>query len=203
MMRRLAVHKDSHDRESDGTTYIIFCTTIEDNTAQEFMDIIANDLPEDTHTLYILFSTGGGSVSYGFTIYNFLRALPYRIIMHNIGSVDSIGVVIFLAAHERYSTDNGSFLIHRVKGSSKNEKTDDSSLREKLSCIEVEEEKIKNVVTRYTKISTREFWHLFDIGQLKDVDYAFDRGIIDDVRDARIPQGAKVLVIKATGSPGE
>ena len=62
------MQKHPNDKEESNVTYIIFCATIEDNTAQEFMDPIVNDLPKDAHTLYILFSTNGGSVSYGFAL---------------------------------------------------------------------------------------------------------------------------------------
>jgi ATP-dependent protease ClpP protease subunit len=37
----------------------------------------------------------------GLTTYNFLRAMPFTLINHNIGNVDSIGNVILLAGQER------------------------------------------------------------------------------------------------------
>ena len=60
---------------------------------------------------YILFSSPGGNVSNGITIYNFLRALPVRMIIHNIGIVDSIANVIFLGIDERYAVPHSSFLL--------------------------------------------------------------------------------------------
>src|SRR3546814_4408950 len=51
--------------------------------------------------LYFLFSTPGGSVMHGMNIYNVLRALPARLVFHNVGNVDSIGNAIFLAGDIR------------------------------------------------------------------------------------------------------
>src|SRR5881396_644821 len=53
--------------------------------------------------LYFLFSSNGGSINAGITFYNFLRALPTEIVMHNIGSIDSIATVIFLAGEKRFA----------------------------------------------------------------------------------------------------
>ncbi len=45
----------------------------------------------------LLLSTPGGQVMAGITGYNFLRALPFRLVIHNAGNIDSIRNAIFLA----------------------------------------------------------------------------------------------------------
>jgi len=50
----------------------------------------------------------------GVTLYNFIRSLPVKTIMHNIGIIDSIANVVFLAANERYANPSSSFLFHGV-----------------------------------------------------------------------------------------
>jgi ATP-dependent Clp protease, protease subunit len=179
------------------TSYIVFCAGIDEKPVQEFMDVIASKISGDTERLYILFSTGGGSVSCGFALYNFLRALPYDIEMHNIGSVDSIGIVIFLAAQKRYSTANGTFLIHRVKSEFKKEKMEGGSINEKLSCVKGEEKKISDVVISRSKMPVEEFNKLFEAGELKDAEYGLKNGIIEEIKDVSFPQGAQIFVIKA------
>ena len=71
-------------------------------------DVVARQKPE---TLYFLFSSPGGAVGAGIVLYNFLKALPVEIVMHNTGSVDSIGTVIFLAGAKRYAAVHSSFFI--------------------------------------------------------------------------------------------
>jgi ATP-dependent protease ClpP protease subunit len=61
--------------------------------------------------LHLLISTPGGSVMHGLTAYNFLRALPLKLTTHNIGNVDSIGNVIFLAGERRYACPHATFMF--------------------------------------------------------------------------------------------
>jgi ATP-dependent Clp protease protease subunit len=181
--------------DNDHTAYVALLGSIDDEKAEQFLDIVANKLPKGTRTLHIFFSTGGGTVSSGFVIYNFLRALPYKVIMHNIGSVDSIGGVIFLAGEERYAVENGTFLIHRVSSELKENKSDESSIREKLSCICAEEEKIRQIFLERSKLSREEFEHLFEYGELKDASFALEKGIIHERRPIPLPPVGALLVV--------
>jgi ATP-dependent protease ClpP protease subunit len=73
------------------TTYINFHAQINAHTTQNLMAAIAQKLMAGTDHFYIMLSTPGGEVASGLTLYNFLRAIPARITMHNVGNVDSIG----------------------------------------------------------------------------------------------------------------
>lgn len=186
----------SQQSDTDGIAYIGLFASIGQESVQECIDALITRLPEDTHTVYFLLSTGGGSVSYGFTLYNFLTQLPYKLVMHNVGSVDSIGGVIFLAGKERYSTENGTFLIHRVKGDFKESTANDSNLREKLSCVQTEETKIRRVLTGRSALSDKEFDQLFEYGELKDTAFALEKEWIHAVKPAPFPKPDRWVLIK-------
>lgn len=49
------------------------------------MAAISHKLMTGTTEFYFLMSTPGGQVMSGLTLYNFLRALPVPLRMHNIG----------------------------------------------------------------------------------------------------------------------
>ena len=49
----------------------------------------------------LCFSSLGGYVSDGIYLYNHIRGLPINTVVHNIGSVSSIAVAVFVAGHER------------------------------------------------------------------------------------------------------
>lgn len=67
------------------TTYINFHALINQHTTQNLMAAIAQKLMAGTDHFYIMLSTPGGEVASGLTLYNFLRALPVQVTMHNIG----------------------------------------------------------------------------------------------------------------------
>ena len=80
------------------TVYVNYFGGIDDAKVKSLMaicaDIIAKQKPK---RIYFLFSSQGGGVNAGITLHNFLTALPVEIVMHNVGSVESIANVIFLA----------------------------------------------------------------------------------------------------------
>jgi ATP-dependent protease ClpP protease subunit len=43
-------------------------------------------------------------------LYNFIRGLPIKVIMHNLGSISSIAASVFVAADERYCSPHAVFI---------------------------------------------------------------------------------------------
>ena len=187
----------------DGIAYVGLFSTIEAQSAEELVDTISNKLPDNTHTIYMLMCVSGGNVQHGLAIFNFLKGLPYKIIMHNIGSVDSIANVIFLAGDERYATENGTFLIHRVSSRMKDNLVTTSFIKEKLSCIKSDEDRISEIMTTYTKMSMAEHKQLFEYGEVKDAQYALEKGMIHAVKEIKIPPMKRIIVIKGGISGGD
>lgn len=64
--------------------------------------------------VYLLLSTPGGSVMHGMNLYNVLRGMPFELITHNVGNVDSIGNAVFLAGAKRYAAPHSTFMFHGV-----------------------------------------------------------------------------------------
>src|SRR4051812_32058255 len=99
------------------TLYINFFDGINPTTVNKFIkftvDAINQYAPAE---VYFLISSGGGDVDSGFTLYNFLVSLRGRIkvTMHNIGQIDSIANVVFLAGQDRFAAPNSSFLFHGI-----------------------------------------------------------------------------------------
>lgn len=62
--------------------------------------------------LIINLATMGGECSYGFTMYNFLLTLPIPVHTHNLGTVESMGNIVFLAGHRRTACLHTKFLFH-------------------------------------------------------------------------------------------
>jgi len=74
--------------------------------------ILGNTQTAKATELYYVFSSEGGDVTSGLALYNFLRGISIPITMHNFSSVESIAVLIFLAADNRYTVPIGRFLLH-------------------------------------------------------------------------------------------
>lgn len=97
------------------TVYVSFHDNISLQSANRIMTTCGQIIQQfNPKILYFAFSSGGGAVDSGVTVYNYLRGLPCKLVMHNVGSIDSIANAIFLAGKERYSTPNAAFLLHGV-----------------------------------------------------------------------------------------
>ena len=177
------------------TVYVNFFDSINDVKVKTVMaavsEIINNQTPD---VIYCLFSSPGGQVEPGITLYNFLRSLPVEIIMHNTGSTDSIANVIFLAANTRYASVHSSFIFHGVNwnfgaGASMNR----GQLAETTSGLDALETKIRGVITERTKLTDEEVRALFTQGETKDPNYALSKGIINEIKNPSIPKNVPIL----------
>ena len=153
-------------------------------------EVIAKAKPA---TLYFTFSSPGGDVGAGITFYNYLRGLPAELVMHNIGSVDSIATVIFLAAHRRYACQHSRFLFHGIKSNfNQGAQITTAQLREIQSSMDQDERRIKEIVVERSKLTEADMNGLFQQGDTKNSGFALEKGIIHDIRDFALPAGAQI-----------
>ena len=86
--------------------YVIFTAEIHPPTVERLTAVMVQAAKKNVSRVYLALSTPGGQVQAGIALYNTLVAMPFKITVHNIGSVNSVGNVIFLAGEERYATSN-------------------------------------------------------------------------------------------------
>ena len=179
------------------TSYINFTGQINENVANKFMaacaTIVTTDKPD---CLYFLFSSPGGDVNSGVAIYNYLRALPgVRLVMHNIGSIDSVANVIFQAAdaNDRFAAPHSTFHFHGVgmNLAGTNPNLNHSQIRELQSQIEALETKIANILASRCQLTVAELQNFFLHGKSVDTTFASQKGVIHSVSQPTIPANTK------------
>jgi ATP-dependent protease ClpP protease subunit len=175
------------------TTYINFHAPINTHTTQNLMAAMAQKVVAGTTDFYILLSTPGGEVASGLTVYNFLRALPTPITMHNIGNVDSIGNAIFLAADTRLACAHSTFMFHGVGFDVKSVRLEEKYARELLHGILADQGRIADIIVQRTNINRRRSRQLFREARTKNADDALAAGIIGSIADPTIPAGGDIL----------
>lgn len=157
-------------------------------------DLLAKHKPD---TLHFMVSSTGGHVIAGITLHNYLKLLPVKVVMHNIGNIDSIAVIVFLAGDERYACHGTSFLFHGVSVvMPAAARLTSAGLSEVHSQVREDEKKISAIVTRHTSLTAPELRELFKQGESKDLDFATEKGFIQGVRDAQIPPNQPFLTFK-------
>ncbi len=143
--------------------------------------------------LTLLISSSGGSTLEAFALYNFLRALPCEIITYNIGTIQSVANVVFLAGAKRLASIYSRFMFHDLAWSYGNQETlDRRQMEERTQSIDWDADTFVQIMTSQTPMTKEEIvsLHLFDRPTIIDPLYAQTLGIVHEVADAKIPVGA-------------
>jgi ATP-dependent Clp protease protease subunit len=144
------------------TEHIIhFHCQIDQATTEHFRNRCLDALAHGATSLLLNLSTSGGSTNFGFTVYTFLKSLTLPIRAVNAGNIESMGIVMYLAAQERIATPHSRFLIHPMNWYFNQSSVDHSRLREYLSSLD-------NDLERYVSIFRKETQgaeHMLDIAK--------------------------------------
>lgn len=133
-------------------------------------------------------SSQGGETSAGFTAYNFLKSLPVTLRTHNIGNVESIANVIFLAGSERFPNPISRFLLHPLLWGFGSPSADHARLREYGKCLDNDLDRFVQVFN--AEIGTSSEWSsLVSDSTIMDSEKALEHGIINSVIPAKLESG--------------
>jgi ATP-dependent protease ClpP protease subunit len=185
-------------REIERTVFISFNAGIDQNTAQTLVALLVQQIQAGFNHLYIMFSTSGGNVSDGMTLYNTIRALPATVTMHNMGNVDSIGSTVYLAGHKRYACKHSTFMFHGVYQRFNEGNMTEGPLVEALSSIRADQKRMADIIADAcivddTPLPSVDIQSLFANSETKDADFAVKIGMAHAIRDVHIPDGAVVI----------
>ena len=171
---------------------IHFIGPINHTSACTVRNLCLQALQSGATELELHMSTEGGNMTAGFALYFFLKSLPLPLTTHNVGSVESVGVVIFLAGSKRYACPRTRFLVHPLHwGFGNLVAADHSRVSEWRECLDFDAERYVSIFEEATKggaepddIRT----HLFGNARIFDADQAQAAGIVDKVIQARLPE---------------
>jgi ATP-dependent protease ClpP protease subunit len=176
------------------TVYVMFSAEIIPATAESLIATLAQCANQGVEEVNLILSTPGGSVMHGMTLYTALRAMPFRLVTHNAGSVNSIGNAVFLAGETRYAVPHSTFMFHGVGFDAQaGARFEERLLRERLEAILADQKRIGAIIQQRTQLTAEQVEGLFREAQTKDATYAAGTGIVDEIRDVQIPKGTSVL----------
>lgn len=174
--------------------YISFSADINPSTAESLISAMAACANVKVQQVHVLLSTPGGNVREGLNLYNVLKGMPFELITHNVGEINSIGNTIFLAGEKRYATANSTFMFHGVGfTASQGQRFEEKAIRGKLNDILRDQKRIGDIISQRTNLTTKEIAGFFRNAQTKDAKFAVDKGIIDEIRDVQLVQGSPVI----------
>lgn len=177
-----------------GRVYVNFNAPIDSGTIQELIATCTQLVTNGYDEIYLMLSTPGGNIAAGITLYNVLRALPAKLITHNVGNVDSIGNAIFLAADERYACAHSTFMFHGV-AIPLSANVEEKQARDLVRDILELQKRIGSIIETRTTIKPSSVGKLFREARTKDATRALADGIVQGIQDVAIPIGAPVVTL--------
>lgn len=134
----------------------IWCTAaISKKLEDTFCQFIISQLQKGTQVKeYIVYmSTIGGDPFAGVNLYSFLKSLPIKTTVYNMGLIASAGVPFFLGFQNRYGSPSCSFMIHQttVSKNSFPENVNMFDLQTQMQLLEATDKKTIGVIELETK----------------------------------------------------
>ena len=167
--------------------YVLFSRDIDGVNVSELVRKL-NDISGRGQDIYLLLNSHGGNVASGIHCYNMLRALPTRLVSHNVGNVDSIANAVFLAGEERYSTSSAVFMFHSVGiNFTTPTRLDCRQFREHLDGAVADHNRIGAIISDRSELALPEATELFDTQIVRTAAWALENGIIHGVKDLQLP----------------
>ncbi|RAU41487.1 MULTISPECIES: ATP-dependent Clp protease proteolytic subunit [unclassified Pseudomonas] len=124
---------------------------VDQASTEHFRDRCLEALDKGATGLLLNLSTAGGSTALGFTLYNFLKSLAVPIRALNSGNIESMGIVMYLAAHERIVCPHSRFLIHPMSWYFNQSSVDHSRIREYLRSLDNDLQRYVNIYSSETQ----------------------------------------------------
>jgi ATP-dependent protease ClpP protease subunit len=174
--------------------FISFAAEIVPQTTEALIRAMADFTNQGFREIHLLLSTPGGSVMHGITIYNVIRGLPITVTTHNVGNVDSIGAVVFLAGERRYACSQATFMLHGVSFQTQQpSQFFEKNLKERLASVQADQERIKAIYSERAGINPETAEQFFLGESTINATDAVTRGIAHEVRPVQVPAGSPVL----------
>ena len=174
--------------------YVIFTAEISPFTVERLTEVMVQAAKKGVPKVCLALSTPGGEVQSGIALYNTLLGMPFDLTIHNVSSVNSIGNVVFLAGANRYATPHSTFMFHGV-GFDVNGRVriDEQMARDRLDSISADQSRMGGIIAERSSLGDVEVAGLFSAQKTVDASWAKDKGIIQDIRNLAVPNGAPVL----------
>lgn len=187
---------------SNKKAYIKFFAGVDQASVNALMSAVEQKLTQGAEEIVLLISSPGGTVFHGLSAYNFLKGLSARVITHNFGSVDSIGVVLFCAGARRFSVPHARFLLHGVRTPFPQGATlEEDQLKERLKSLKIDIENIAGVIASNTGKSEEQVTQDMLTRITLNPEQAVEYGLVHEIKEELLPASADLVSIMQSQNP--
>jgi ATP-dependent Clp protease, protease subunit len=167
--------------------FIGFNLVIDRLATIRLMSAVGAAKDQGAQTITICISSVGGSPEQAFYAYEILRALPIPLTTHNVGTVQSAAVAIFMAGSTRYATPYSHFLLHETTHTSGGTSYTPELLAYSADSVRADDARAAAIIAERTKQDLKKVKKWLTGQKLRTAEFAKTHGIIDDIKRVQIP----------------
>jgi ATP-dependent Clp protease protease subunit len=172
--------------------YATLAGRIDDQLVQRLFNCMSELVTDGTRHLHLMVQSTGGIINDGIALYNYLKNLPIEITSYNTGTVQSIAVIVFLAAKRRCAARTATFMLHKATFYSGGPTTS-VQLNAATQSLLVDDGRIESVL-KQTISMPEEKWNVHRFTDLfLTAEEALAYGLIDEIADFAPPAGARLI----------
>lgn len=189
---------DINRRAAMQTAYVAFNEEINQSSAESLLKLISIEMANGTAHIYLGISSLGGDTHQAMFLRNALRGLPVSITTHNLGTVASAAMTVFMAGTVRLAVPDAKFLMHNARcGGESSVKLDQFELRRKLSAVATTDRDSIRVIAESIGRPVEDVEQWFAGETYQGTDFAILNGLIDFVCPFAVPHGARFIMTLA------
>ncbi|NVE00939.1 ATP-dependent Clp protease proteolytic subunit [Massilia sp. BJB1822] len=175
----------------DGQAWFTLSGDVNSDMVHRVFEAAAEMNEDGLDVAHILLQSNGGYVSDGLCLYNYLRNLPFKVVMYNGGAVASIAVILFLAGAERYASATARFMVHKSHASAPSGARPDA-LSVIVEGLRADDERTESILRDRIKLSEKH-WETHNYTDLHlTAQDAHSVSLVHEIRDFRPPKGKRL-----------
>jgi len=167
---------------------LIFSASVNPQCTNRLLAHLVDLQVSGASSLTIAISSPGGAIVNGIAAYNALSSAQFQVSTHNIGNIDSIAIVLFLAGAKRLTNSTSTFMFHGVGfDGNPNERLEERNLLEKLDVIRSDHKPISSIIAQKTSLSVHEAETLFKQQSTQDAAWSVTNRFADKIDEFKMP----------------
>jgi len=176
------------------TAYYGFTGAIEPASATRIASAFNHAVNNGYDEIYLCFSSTGGYIADGVFLYNHIKGLPAKVVVHNTGTVMSIATAVYVAAESRYCSRHGIFMLHPTAMPAQ-ERMHAEQLQSSLTAALADDQRTEDILRERTSIPDT----LLSERRFKEVhitsEEALKFGLANRIVEFALPRGQEVMQI--------
>jgi len=192
----LAQQPQPQPQQRPPLVYVIFNGMIDPRGAQSLMSVFANIHNAGAQTVHLGINSLGGYTDQAFYLFNALRALPLRLITHNISTIQSAANILFLSGEHRYASRNATFMLHHTShGGAVPVTYDQFSIKDRMRALTTDDENTARLVADETELPLKTVKSWFRGSVIRNAEFAAENGLIDEIAPFEVPEGVPIVQV--------